>query len=144
MLKLAQTDQPTDQQTGQTQYVPHYSGGGRKIDEDTGVPSSSSCSSRSLSSIVVAVVVVVMVVFLFVFVLNSAANDDDDDEYDNAAADCADDYMMALLGFNMDKGLVKVKQEHNLNVSSAVLLNGLDWRTISVTSLLVSLRQQNE
>jgi len=30
MLKLAQTNQPTDQQTGQKQYVPHYYSGGHK------------------------------------------------------------------------------------------------------------------
>ena len=30
MLKLAQTNRPTNQQTGQKQYVPHYSGGGHK------------------------------------------------------------------------------------------------------------------
>ncbi|KAH3781778.1 hypothetical protein DPMN_159682 [Dreissena polymorpha] len=31
MLKLAQTDRPTDQQTGQKQYVPHYYKGGNNM-----------------------------------------------------------------------------------------------------------------
>ena len=30
MLKLEQTNQQADQQTGQKQYVPHYRGGGHK------------------------------------------------------------------------------------------------------------------